>query len=296
MSESDALIAIRAEGLSAAINPLGAELSLLRDSAGRDLLWNGDPAVWSGRAPLLFPVVGELAGGSYRLAGKVYHLPRHGFARRKTFKPVETEPSTAVFRLTSDETTFPVYPFRFELDVRFAAEERKLTLSATIRNIGTDEMPASFGFHPALRWPLPYNEPRAAHTLQFEQDEPAPVRRLDKNGTILCSQFASPVEGRSLLLRDDLFKDDAVIFDQIESRSLRYGAEHGPRVRVDFSDTPYLGVWSKPGAEFVCIEPWHGCADPEGYSGDFRDKPGVFVVPAGGEKWCTMSLTLCDAG
>jgi len=48
-------------------------------------------------------------------------------------------------------------------------------------------------------------------------------------------------------------------------------------VRVSYPDTPYLGLWSKPG-NFICIEPWHGIADPEGFAGDFREKPGVLSV------------------
>jgi galactose mutarotase-like enzyme len=295
MSES-AFVTIRSAALSAAINPFGAELSVLRDADGRDLLWSGDPAVWNGRAPLLFPIVGELAGGSYRLGDKSYQLPRHGFARRKPFAPVETTVSSVTFRLSADETTLPVYPFRFELDVRFAVDGQTLTITATVRNLGDTDMPASFGFHPALRWPLPYSEARAGHRLQFEHDEPAPVRRLDKNGTIIPTPFATPVEGHTLVLRDELFKDDALIFDRIKSRKLRYGAERGPRIRLDFPDTPYLGIWNKPGAQFVCIEPWRGIADPQGYAGDFKDKPGVFLVPPGATKICTMALTLEGAG
>jgi galactose mutarotase-like enzyme len=296
MSDAKAFITIRSGNLSAAVNPLGAELSVLRDADGRDLLWNGDPAVWNGRAPLLFPIVGELAGGCYRLGDKTYQLPRHGFARRKMFEPVETTASSVTFRLSWDETTLPVYPFHFALDVRFAVEDRMLTLAASIKNLGTDAMPASFGFHPALRWPLPFGEVRAAHRLQFEHNEAAPVRRLDKNGTLIPTAFATPVNGRSLMLRDELFQDDALIFDQIKSQRLWYGAEQGPRIRVDFPETPYLGIWSKPGAGFVCIEPWHGIADPQGYSGDYRDKPGVFLVPSGGAKTCTISFTLENTG
>jgi galactose mutarotase-like enzyme len=97
-----------------------------------------------------------------------------------------------------------------------------------------------------------------------------------------------------LKLRDDLFEDDALIFDRVHSQRLRYGAETGPYLEIEFPNTPYLGIWTKPGANFVCIEPWHGLADPQGFSGDFREKPGVFWVAPGHEKTCTMSIKLAN--
>jgi galactose mutarotase-like enzyme len=102
----------------------------------------------------------------------------------------------------------------------------------------------------------------------------------------------TPVKGRSLVLRDELFAHDALIFDRLQSRTLRYGANAGPYITVEFPDTGLLGLWTKPGAPFLCIEPWHGIADPEGFAGDFRDKPGIFQVPPGGTKECRMTLSL----
>src|SRR5882724_4675930 len=102
--------------LSAEINPLGAQLSILRDSTGQELLWNGDPGIWAGRAPLLFPIVGTVAGGHYRLGSKTYPLSRHGFARGRQFDVIAATSSKATFRLSADEATLQVYPFQFELD------------------------------------------------------------------------------------------------------------------------------------------------------------------------------------
>ena len=100
------------------------------------------------------------------------------------------------------------------------------------------------------------------------------------------------MEGRTLALRDELFTNDALVFDRIASRRLTYGADAGPRLEVAFPDTDLLGVWTKPGAGYICIEPWHGWADPVGYTGDFRDKPGVFTVEPGGERAMTMSIAV----
>lgn len=278
--------------LTAQIDPLGAQLSILSDRTERDLLWNGDRSIWAGRAPLLFPIVGALAGGAYRLGSKSYPLSRHGFARTSVFELVDSSATGACFRLKADEATFALYPFDFELDVQFALDGSTLSLTALVRNVGEAPMPASFGYHPAFRWPLPFGQSRSSHVIEFECDEPAPARRLDTDGLLTPERHPTPIVQRQLALTDALFQSDAVIFDQVRSRSVTYGATDGPRIRVRFPDAPYLGVWAKPRANFICIEPWHGVADPQGYSGDFSAKPGVFIVKAGAEQSIKMAITL----
>jgi galactose mutarotase-like enzyme len=288
-------VSLRSGDLTAEVNPLGAQLSTLRDRAGRDLLWDGDPAVWNGRAPLLFPIVGTLAGGCYRLNSKVYHLPRHGFARGRMFEMLESTPSAAIFRLRADEISFQVYPFHFELELRFALAGPTLSVTAFVRNAGEEDMPASFGFHPALRWPLPFGQERSSHFIEFARDEPAPIRRLNTDGLLTAERHPTPISQRRLALADSLFQDDVVIFDEIQSRSVTYGADSGPRVRMSYPDAPYLGVWTKPQAHFICIEPWHGVSDVAGFAGDFRAKTGVFTVAAGSALPIKMEITLLDS-
>ena len=285
-------VSLSSAALTAQVDPLGAQLSVLRDSAGRDLLWNGDPSVWSGRAPLLFPIVGALAGGAYRIDSKTYHLPRHGFARHSAFQVVQSSAASAVFRLEADDVTFQLYPFSFQLEVHFVLDAATLSMTALIKNVGNRKMPASFGYHPALRWPLPYGRERAEHVIEFADDEPSPVRRLDQAGLLMPERFPTPVVQRRLALQDALFQNDAVIFDDLRSRSVTYGAADGPRIRLSFPDAPYLGIWSKPQANFICIEPWHGVADPQGYSGNFSAKPGVFMVAPGASMAAKLAITL----
>jgi galactose mutarotase-like enzyme len=278
--------------LTAEIDPLGAQLSVLRDRADRDLLWNGDPSVWAGRAPLLFPIVGALAGGVYRLGAQQYRLPRHGLARISPFQILESSAARATFRLKADDASLLLYPFSFELDLHFALDGATLSMTALVRNLGDQRMPASFGYHPGFRWPLPFGQPRSSHFIEFAADEPSPVRRLDTAGLLTPERHPTPVVQRRLALTDTLFQNDVIIFDDLRSRSVTYGAHDGPRIRVSFPDAPYLGVWTKPQAEFVCIEPWHGIADPQGYSGNLSAKPGVFMVAPGAARATKMAITL----
>jgi galactose mutarotase-like enzyme len=233
-----------------------------------------------------------LAGGSYRLGSKLYSLPRHGFARVRRFDVVAATSSKATFRLNADEATEKVYPFRFQLDVDFALKGATLSVTSSVRNIGQEDMPASIGYHPGFRWPLPYGESRAAHFIEFAEDEGPSIRRLDADGLLSPEARPTPLSRRRLALDDALFRDDVVIFDAIRSRSVSYGADKGPRIRVSYPDARYLGVWTKPGAPFICIEPWQGIADEAGFSGDFRTKLGVFTLAPGAAQSLTMQITL----
>jgi galactose mutarotase-like enzyme len=289
-------VPLRSAELSVEIDPLGAQLSTLRDSHGRDLLWNGDPAVWAGRAPILFPIVGALRDSQYRIGGQTYQLPRHGFARGKRFEVIETAVGAATFRLAADDSTRQVYPFQFQLDVRFALQAATLSIASSVRNLGREVMPASIGYHPGFRWPLPFGQPRAAHFIEFATAEGATIRRLDAAGLLTPEHHPTPVVNRRLALEDGLFREDVVIFDEIRSRSVTYGAPQGPRIRVSYPDARYLGVWTKPGAPFICIEPWRGIADEAGFSADFASKLGVFTVDAGAVQQLRMDISLLPEG
>ncbi len=287
-------VSIASDALTAQIDPLGAQLSSLKNRAALDLLWDGDPKVWAGRAPLLFPIIGVLAGGIYRLGSKSFQLPRHGFARDRMFSIENQDPRAARFRLNADAASLQVYPFHFQLDVSYAISGATLSVTTDISNQGDEEMPASFGYHPGFRWPLPFGQPRSTHFIEFEKDEPAPARRIDAAGLLTAERHPTPIVGRRLNLSDSLFQGDVIIFEEIRSRSVSYGGARGPRIKIGFPDAPCLGVWTKPGAPFICIEPWHGITDPEGFCGDFKDKPGIFMLTPGASLCARMDITLIE--
>jgi galactose mutarotase-like enzyme len=162
--------------LSAQISALGAELVVLRDEAGRDLLWNGDPAFWTGRSPLLFPSSGGF--GKTASASGVLNTPssRTGLPARRVrgdrgYGNV-LPPEAWLGRRDPG-----AIPFRLQAGGDYRLDEATLEVSASVLNEGPQEMPASFGFHPAFRWPLPYGGAREAHEIRFEASEPDPIRR-----------------------------------------------------------------------------------------------------------------------
>jgi galactose mutarotase-like enzyme len=288
------MIILAGSGLRAEITPLGAELMRLQDEASRELLWDGDPAFWTGRSPLLFPIVGAVKDDRIRVDGVTYPLSKHGFARASQFEVIEAEAESCLLRLTSSEATLSSYPFPFRLEIAYRIAGAALLIEATLTNPGPDILPASFGFHPALRWPLPYGGDRAAHELRFEKAESAPLRRLVADGLIGNEVHQNPIQGTRLALRDDLFVADALIFDRIASRSVEFGVPGRRRVRVTFPEMPHLGIWTKPGAGYLCIEPWQGFASPEDFDGEFARKPGLIALAPNATRTFAMAISLTE--
>jgi len=286
-------IRIAADALSADFSTLGAEMRALRDEAGRDLLSDGPPQYWTGRAPFLFPIVGAVNRDRIHIDGHTYPMAKHGFARKSEFTVVGAQSDRVTFQLAADAATRELYPFDFRLDITHRIEGATLHTEATLTNPNDVALPASFGFHPAFRWPLPWGGDRADHRLVFDKAEPAPIRRIDTaTGLVLPDPVPTPIEGDTLAPRDDMFVPDALIFDRLRSRSVRFGVPGGRMLRVDFPEMPLLGVWTKPGAPFLCIEPWQGLADPVGYDGDFRAKPYVIEVAPGAERRFAIAITV----
>lgn len=289
------LVTIASGDLTACIHPLGAELHSLTDAAGREYMTDADPAYWTGHAPILFPIVGELRGGTYRLDGREYALPRHGFARRSRFELIEHRGHIARFRLTDSAETRAVYPFAFALELSFRLCKTRLEVEALVRNRDDRTLPFNLGFHPAFAWPLPGGGDKQAHAIVFDRDEPGALRVLDAQG-LLAGSAPSPLRGDTLALAPELFEADALIWDALESRSVTYrGGAECPALHIAFPDTSFLGVWQKPGADFLCIEPWQGLADEAAFTGVFQDKAGIVTLAPGTTRSFRMDVTVHPA-
>jgi galactose mutarotase-like enzyme len=282
---------IGSSALTARIAARGAELVALETAQGQPLLWHGDPAWWSGRAPLLFPIVGRLPGDKTLIDGASHDLPQHGFARGSTFTLVSAADVSCVYELVSNPDTLSRYPRAFSLRVAYAVEDATLSVTATVTNADRKPMPFSFGYHPAFRWPLASGAERSGHCLVFSDDETAPIHRPD-DGLLSAWTEASPVIDRRIELSDALFDKGALIFTRPRSRQVTYQGPDSARLTVAFEGMPHLGIWTKPGAPFVCIEPWQGYAAPAGFAGELATKPGIVILPPGAKADFTMTITV----
>lgn len=277
-------------GLRAVVKATGAELCSLQDAAGREYLWQAG-AAWPRHAPLLFPIVGKLAGDVLRHEGREYRLTQHGFARDLEWQWLAQEAAGCRLLLADSAATRAHYPFGFRLEMAYRIAGGALHMQAMLHNPGEAPLPASFGFHPAFAWPLPGAVGKAGHALEFAADEPAPIARLH-GGLLRSGAEPSPVRGRTLPLEESLFAADALVMEAPRSAGLRYSAPGARPLEIAWEGLPQLGLWMKPGAEFLCIEPWYGFASPVGWDREFTQKPGVALVPPGGQRAFSMSVRL----
>ncbi|EPX79726.1 aldose 1-epimerase family protein [Salipiger mucosus] len=277
---TDETIRIASDALSASVAPLGAEMQNLRTAAGDELLWHGDPAWWGGRAPMLFPIVGRAPGDRVAAGDHEAEMRQHGFARRSVFELAERQPDRCRHLLRDSEATRAVYPFAFEIAAEHRIEGATLSVSVSVTNLDTRPLPFGFGFHPAFRWPLPGAEGQAHHVTLANGAAPA-MARLSPDGLLPEARHASPFDAGRLTLDPAMFEADAMIFPESAGSALAYGPEDGPRLEFAFENLPNLAIWSKPGAPFVCIEPWHGMAAREGASPQIAERPWALDLPAG---------------
>lgn len=279
---------LTSDSLAITVNSAGAQLSSLRHRDYGELLWQAEP-IWPQHAPNLFPIVGELQGNTLLHDGKRYPLGRHGFAREREFTWQEQRESSCTLALEDDAETRKRYPFAFRFEIRYAVTGSTLAVHFSVKNPGPETLPASVGAHPAFRWPLVFGVEKDVHTLEFSKAEPMPVRRLQE-GLLELRNYETPIRGRTLHLRESLFFADALILTQLASNSVRYTAPSAPAIEVSWDGFRELGLWSKKGAAFLCIEPWHGYASPVGFAGDFEMKPGLLHIPADRTRTLTMRI------
>ena len=276
-------LALQSEPLAALISPFGAEL-LSFTHEKTEWLWQGSAATWPRRAPILFPFCGRVHRQTIWVDGVAYpNQPIHGFAPNSPFTLLDHGRDYVQLRLTDTAQTRALYPFGFELTVEFRLNETELLQSLTCHNPNETTLPFSAGFHPGFIWPLPGATHQADHHIIFEADETESVALPDDNGLMGGERLACPTQGRHLKLNDRLFRAGSVIFDRLKSRSLWFGVPGQPGLRIEF-DTPTLVLWRWPGPEgatYLCIEPWAGLPDPQGFCGEFANKPGITLIPPG---------------
>ncbi len=266
--------------ISATVKAAGAELCSLKNSEGVELLWQAGLA-WPRYSPILFPIVGRLKNDELRHRGKTYPMTQHGFARDQTFDWRERGRTSCTLDLTDSEASRLRFPFAFRLTVTYTVDDVHLDVRFEIINTGEETLPASLGGHPAFNWPLSPGLPKETYGIHFSKEEPAPIRRL-KGGLLRDRPEPTPIAGKYLALSQQLFTDDAIILDRPASTSIRYAAERGPAIGLQWQGFRELGIWSKPnGAPFLCLEPWRGFASPLGFDGEFTDKPGIMKIEPG---------------
>ncbi|MEM7371208.1 MAG: aldose 1-epimerase family protein [Bacteroidota bacterium] len=269
--------------LQLSVNTTGAELCSLRSLASNiEYLWQADPEFWANHAPVLFPIVGGLKHNLYVHEGKEYSLPRHGFIRYNDKIVLRRKGEDFLtYGLRYDAESLEVYPFKFDFEITFRLQGHQIVVHHQVRNLGKKSMYFSVGGHPAFSCPLHPDESYADYYLEFEQNETVRTWVLDTGGQIEKEGPLMLNKSAVLPLHDQLFDNDALIFKDLSSKRVRLKSrKSGQILTVRYDNWPYLGIWAKPGASFVCIEPWLGLADHSDTDQVLKNKIGILMLEA----------------
>jgi len=270
---------IQNKNIKISIKDIGAELgSIVSLKNNKEYLWRGDETFWGGQAPILFPFVGRLKDDIFIANGKEYSQKQHGFFRKSNeVKLIEKTETKLTYSIKHSESTLKVYPYEFEFRTSYELIENTIVIHHYVENLGNDIMYFSIGEHPAFNCSLKdLNLNYEQSSLLFERSETEATWNLNKDGLFDNTTSEVLKNTNEIHLTANSFDNDALVFKNLKSDKITLSnKKEGPLVTVAFEDFSYLGIWSKPNAPFVCIEPWLGIADSHDTNQKIEDKEAM---------------------
>lgn len=289
------MYAIENNSLRVLINPVGAELaSVVKKSTKVEYIWQGNSEIWGSQAPVLFPIIGGLKDGTYIFKDKLYQLPKHGFIRyNKDLKVCQQSDTKVSFTLERSEKTLAAYPFQFIFEISFELIENEIKVTHLIKNVDSQIMYFNVGGHPAFNCPLNALEEYNDYYISLRNGIRGKSHLLTHDGLITDNTISVFTED-NIQLTSSLFDNDALIFKNIKAEEATlYHKTKGAVLRMRFEDFPDLGIWAKPKAPFVCIEPWLGYADVEHTTQQLIEKEGVQTLGQGEIHTSSYVIQIC---
>ncbi|MHB1316173.1 MAG: aldose 1-epimerase family protein [Christensenellales bacterium] len=273
----------------------GEMVSFKRLDTGCEYVWNGDARYWAGSNPVLFPMICAATNGEIKVGGVKYKLGNHGFARKSEFELVESTPGKAIYKLAWSDATLQMYPFKFELYIVYTLDKNRLNIEYRVHNVDDKDICFQIGGHPGFNCPLDGSAAFDDYFIEFETNETLVRYFLDSANCMVPDKSEIAVRNSNILpLRYELFKDGALVFKHVKSTKVALRSKKTDKSVVLITEGfPYLGVWQPKGAPFVCIEPFHGAAEPQGYSGEFCDKEKMITLQKGKTHACGYTIEIC---
>lgn len=261
----------------------GAELTSIKLN-GKEKLHQGKE-YWNRHAPILFPIVGKIKNDETIINGQIYKMGQHGFARDMEFEEIEKTANKHRYLLKSGKQTLEKFPFEFELYVTYEITAgNEITTRYEVLNKNQKEMIFGLGGHPAFI--CDYSSEN--YEIEFENIENQ-IQFLQLENGLLSNKSADNIlkENKILLLKNT-FENDAIIMKNIKSNRvvLQNNKTNKKILEFDFTGFPYLALWSKIGAPFVCIEPWFNTADKVNSNGEFKDKENILKLKSNNKFEC----------
>ena len=272
----------------------GAELTSIKYN-GKEMLFQGAKVLdsngniyWKRQAPILFPIVGQLKNSQTQIEGEIYEMSQHGFARDMDFEEISKTENKHHYMLKYNEGTLKKYPYKFELHVIYEIIGDTLTVTYKVKNIDDKIIYFGLGGHPAFNCDYSNGE----YEIVFSENEDKIVFLKLKNGLIDTEKAQNILQDNKIYLKEDTFDNDAVIMKNLKSNKvvLQNHETNQKILEFDFTGFPYLALWSKKGAPFVCIEPWQNTADRIDSTQIYKDKENIIELLKDKEFECKYSI------
>lgn len=276
------------QNLSVEISNHGAEIKAVK-YMGTDYLHDSNPKYWNRSAPILFPNIGTIKDNVALFNNVGYPMKKHGFLRDRDFTLDRIETSSATFSYESTSEDLSIYPFSFKVTITYQIHGSTLKSYILVKNLSNEIMPFNLGLHPAFKVPLSADENFEDYKFIFDEagTYDCPAVNLT-NGTIDFNTVARHFDNlKELPLNYDDYQNDALVFDNLATHRIHLvnkDKTHG--VSFEFNDFPMLGIWTPNHvhANFICIEPWIGCADPSDHDNVFTNKRYLINLNPNDEK------------
>lgn len=263
-------------GLSLTVSPeAGGAISSLRIK-GRELVHHAEEG-WRGGAPWLFPAVGRSfyeGMGRYRLGGRIYEMPLHGFVMSRAWELARESEREIVCRTTDDSETRRLYPFGFALTAAYSLSDNGARVDVTVEaSAGNPQaMPFSLGNHLTLA----VRDPARCRVRSPAKD----VLALRPDG-LLSGQTSPSPYGKARTLKEDPGLQDRVLGGFPEGQARVEVEVDGLKLRIGQPDSPWARfVFYSDGRSFFCPEPWLG--EPDSLN---TGRGLVSLPPAGRFSW-----------
>jgi len=209
------IFSIENELVSIKIKQTGAELcSYFDKTTNREIIWQADPNHWKRHAPILFPIVGKVENNEYRIADKEYSLNQHGFARDQSFNLINKSDNSILLEIEANDQLKKIYPFEFKLQVEYILNSKELQVLYRVMNSSSTEIYFCIGAHPGFNCPFDSVSNFNEYRLKFEYHEEADRILLTPEGFRNGKRANKWLNSEELNLKEDLFNEDALIFDE----------------------------------------------------------------------------------
>ncbi|MDO5557525.1 MAG: hypothetical protein Q4G05_04730 [Clostridia bacterium] len=281
----------------------GGELTSLKIN-GREKIHQGENCVdenkkiyWKRSVPVLFPIVGKLKRNQTLMHGKTFEIFENGFVRDMEFEPITKLDNFHSYMLKSNKKTLDRYPYDFSLYTTYRVYENELTVIYKVINDGDVDMPFGIGSKPAFEIDADeFN--RGNYYLEFEKEEDKIHFLYLIDGLVGIDYAKNLVKDKKRIpLTKGMFNNDAIIMKGLTSKkiSLIHKDRNRKILTMDFTGFPYLSIWSKQNAPFLCIAPCLTTPDTIKSTGIFKEKSNTIILKPKEKFECKYSVEFFDA-